>query len=78
MSDPKTKSRLYRFHDKKTGDVIFCRANTFAQGLNYSTRDRYEGRVCTPDDMIGVSKDEILDATIPGVHPDQATPAVAG
>jgi hypothetical protein len=68
----KPKGRIYRTHDKTTGDVVFCRATTPAQAINFVTRDRFSISVATPDDLIGVQRSEILDATIPGVHPDQA------
>ena len=71
MNDTTPKGRIYRTHDKATGDVSFCRANTPAQAINYVTRDRFTIRVAKADDMIGVAREEILDATLPGVHPDQ-------
>lgn len=71
MTDTKPKGRIYRFHDRKTGDVTFCRALNPAAALNYVTRDRHEYRVATQDDMVGVTRAEILDATVPGLHPDQ-------
>jgi hypothetical protein len=61
MSDK--KGRIYRTQDKTTGDVTFCRANTAVQAVNYVTRDRFSIRVATPEDTLGVSRDEILDAT---------------
>lgn len=71
MTEKKKNSRLYRFQDKLTGDVVFVRATTFAQGLNYWTRDRFSGRVAAPEDTLGVAPKEVLDATRADVHPDQ-------
>lgn len=71
MSKVELKGRIYVTHDKVTGDVSFCRANTPAQAINYVTRDRFSIRVAKAEDMIGVQKSEILDATLGGVHPDQ-------
>lgn len=67
----KPLSRIYRTHDKTTGDVVFVRATTSAQAINYVTRDRFSIRTVTPEDMIGVQRTEILDATVSGLHPDQ-------
>ena len=79
MSDPKSPvSRIYRTHDKLTGDVTFCRARNPAQAINYVTRDRFSISVATTDDVLGVPRDEVLDATKAGVHPDQAPPPAAG
>ena len=74
MSDEKKNaSRIYRVHDKKTGDVSFCRANTAASAVNYVTRDRLNVRVAATDDVLGVPRTEIMDATLsPPIHPDQA------
>jgi hypothetical protein len=73
LSDTKSPvSRIYRLHDVKSGDVAFCRARNPAQALNYVTRDRYRLSVATTDDVLGVPRSEVLDATLPGVHPDQA------
>lgn len=78
MSETKQAvSRIYRTHDKATGDVVFCRARNPAQAINYVTRDRFSLSVATQDDLLGVAKSEVLDATAPGVHPDQAPPAAA-
>lgn len=71
MTTEKPKGRIYRTHDKATGDIKFCRAGNPAQAINYVTRDRFSISVATPEDMIGVQRSEILDATVPGVHPDQ-------
>ena len=71
----KPVSRIYRTHDKTTGDVVFCRARNPAQAINYVTRDRFSISVATTDDVLGVPRGEVLDATLPGVHPDQAPPA---
>ena len=68
----KPVSRIYRTHDKLTGDVTFCRARNPAQAINYVTRDRFCIDVASQDDLLGVPRNEVLDATIPGVHPDQA------
>lgn len=67
MSKSEHKGRIYVTHDKTTGDVSFCRANTPAQAINYVTRDRFSIRTARPEDMIGVQASEILDATVPGV-----------
>jgi hypothetical protein len=72
MSDTKKPaSRIYRIHDKLTGDVSFCRARTTAQAINYVTRDRFTISPAKPDDLLGVARNEVLDATLDGVHPDQ-------
>ena len=68
MSESKPATRIYRSHDKLTGDVTFCRARNPAQAINYVTRDRFSISVATQDDLLGVAKAEVLDAT----HPDQA------
>lgn len=69
MSKVELKGRIYVTHDKTTGDVAFCRANTPAQAINYVTRDRFSIRVAKAEDMIGVQKSEILDATMGGGAP---------
>lgn len=66
----KTASRIYVCHDKLTGDVKVVRANNPSQAINYWTRERINVRVAKAEDMIGVQKTEILDATA-DVHPDQ-------
>ncbi len=68
----KTKTRYYCFIDRETQKRTICKATTFGQGMNYVSRGRFEGRVASHDDMIGVDPKEILDATKDGVHPDQA------
>lgn len=65
------KSRIYRIHDKLTGDVAFIRSATMAQAINWNTRDRFNVSVASVDDVIGVPKESIQDATVAGVHPDQ-------
>jgi len=71
MTAKKTKTRIYRVHDKTTGDVVFVRATTASQGANYATRDRLNIRVAEQDDLLGVDPKEVLDATRDVVHPDQ-------
>ena len=68
----KKNCRIYRINDKTTGDVVFVRSPNMAQAINWHTRDRFRVSVATADDTLGVSRDEIQDATRGGaVHPDQ-------
>lgn len=72
MNDSKkTASRYYRVTDKQANAVTFCKAHNPAQAVNYVTRDRFSIEVAKIDDVIGVDPKSILDATVPGVHPDQ-------
>ncbi len=71
MSDKIKRARIYRLHDKLTGDVTFVRAGTATTGLNYATRDRFTMRVAEQDDLLGIDPKSVLDATRDGVHPDQ-------
>ena len=70
MTDKKP-ARIYRIHDKLTGDVVFVRSPNMAQAINWHTRDRFRVSVATADDTLGVSRDQIQDATKSDVHPDQ-------
>lgn len=71
MTATKSKSRIYRIHDKLTGDVAFIRSPSMSQAINRNTRDRFNVSVASVDDVLGVPKDAIQDATKPNVHPDQ-------
>lgn len=76
MTTAKTKKRLYRARDKVTGDVAFCRAANWTQALSFITKDRFDVRHCSAEDMIGVKPEEIKDATATDgagrpIHPDQ-------
>jgi hypothetical protein len=72
VTDKKPVTRIYRIHDKSTGDVVFVRSPNMAQAINWHTRDRFRVSVATADDTLGVAREEIRDATRGGaVHPDQ-------
>jgi hypothetical protein len=71
VSNTETKKRIYRIHDKLTGDVAFIRSPTMAQAINWHTRDRFRVSVATADDTLGVPRESIQDSTVAGVHPDQ-------
>lgn len=67
----KSKSRIYRIHDKLTGDVAFVLSTTMAQAINWNSRDRFNVSVAGVHDVLGVPKESIQDATRPNVHPNQ-------
>lgn len=70
MTEKKTPSRIYIVEDKSTQSPRVCvRAHNPAQAINYATRDRFSIRVAGIEDY--VQKAEVIDATVPGVHPDQ-------
>jgi len=71
MTDKKTPSRVYVVSDKRDNSITNVRATNPSQAINYATRDRFTIRVATFDDALAMDKDKILDATAPGVHPDQ-------
>jgi hypothetical protein len=72
VTEKKTPSRYYIVNDKQSQSRTYVKAHTPAQAVNYATRDRFSIAVATPDDMIGVDRASILDATAqPAVHPDQ-------
>lgn len=68
--EKKTAARIYVCHDKTTGDVKYVRANNPAQAIGAWMRSRINVRVAKPEDVMGVSKSELLDATATE-HPDQ-------
>lgn len=68
--EKKPAARIYVCHDKTTGDVKYVRAANPAQAIGAWMRNRINVRVAKPEDVMGVSKSELLDATA-DVHPDQ-------
>ena len=71
MSDTKPKGRIYLVTDRKANTITPVRAINPSQAISFATRDQFEYRVATVDDAIGMDPKTILDATVPGVHPDQ-------
>jgi len=71
MNEKKTPSRVYVITDKQSSSIVNVRATNPSQAINYATRDRFSIRVATFDDALAMDKAAILDATVPGVHPDQ-------
>lgn len=70
VTTKKTATRIYLVTDKQSKESpIAVRATNPSQAVNYVTRDRFSIRVATVDDFI--NRDTVLDATVPGVHPDQ-------
>ena len=64
-------ARIYVCHDRTTGDVKYVRATNPAQAIGAWLRNRIAVRVAKPEDVMGVSKSELLDATATEPHPDQ-------
>lgn len=69
MTDNKPKGRIYLVVDKEKGTKTPVRARNADTGLSFVTRGRFSVRPATVDDFI--RPEDVLDATVPGVHPDQ-------
>lgn len=73
MTTKKTATRIYLVTDKQGSSTVAVRATNASQAVNFATRDRFSIRVATIEDALQMSlaKAQVLDATVPDVHPDQ-------
>jgi hypothetical protein len=69
MAKAERKARLYVVTDRAAGGATAVKAYTADDALRFVTRDRVSVRPATAEDYI--RKEDVKDATVPGVHPDQ-------